>query len=257
MNDLEKYFYENKKRPIYKYIHYFNIYDRHFSKYRGKNVKILEIGILGGGSLQMWKDYFGPHAMIYGIDIDPICKEYEENNIEIFIGSQSDKRFLESIKKNIGKIDIIIDDGGHMMDQQIISFEQLFDIINDDGVYLCEDTHTSYFLKFGGGLKRRGTFIEYCKNFIDYLHANYSEQVRFKPNKITKYVESVHFYDSIVVVEKKIKDVTEAMITGNEKHHHVSKYNNTTKAILLFVYKIVLGINAVLRFFRLPGFLLR
>jgi cephalosporin hydroxylase len=120
MNDLEKYFRLNDKRLIHKWNHYFEVYDRHFSKYRNKDIVILEIGVSHGGSLQMWKDYFGDKAKIYGIDINPQCKEFEEENIKIFIGSQSDRNFLREVKAQIPPIDILIDDGGHTMVQQIL-----------------------------------------------------------------------------------------------------------------------------------------
>ena len=170
MNDLEKYFRQNNKKLIHKWIHYFDVYDRHFSRFRDKEMTILEIGISQGGSLQMWKDYFGPKAKIYGIDVNPQCKALEEENIKIFIGSQSDRNFLREIKKSIPQVDILLDDGGHTMRQQIVTFEELFGHIKENGVYLCEDMMTSYWMKYGGGVKRRGTFIEYTKNFIDFLN---------------------------------------------------------------------------------------
>lgn len=202
MNDLEKYFNNNSARLINKWHHYFDVYDRHFSKYRNKEVHILEIGVFQGGSLQMWKDYFGDKAKIYGIDINPLCKNLEEENVKIFIGSQKDKKFLNEVISSIPPIDILIDDGGHTMQQQIVSFEELFYKIKDDGVYLCEDCHTSYWYKFGGGYKRWGSFIEYSKNWIDYINAYHSKSWRLKVNKFTDTARSLHYYDSIVVVEK-------------------------------------------------------
>lgn len=101
-SDLEKYFRSNTKRLIHKCNNYFDIYERHFSRYRNKNVVLLEIGVSHGGSLQMWKNYFGENCKIYGIDIDPRCKEFEEENIEIFIGSQSDRKFLREVREKIG-----------------------------------------------------------------------------------------------------------------------------------------------------------
>jgi len=117
ISGLEKYFRNNNKRLIHKWNHYFDIYERHFNRFRNKEIVILEIGVLQGGSLQMWKDYFGDKAKIFGIDIDPRCKELEEKNIKIFIGSQSDRKFLRKIKETIPLVDILIDDGGHYMDQ--------------------------------------------------------------------------------------------------------------------------------------------
>lgn len=214
MTDLEKYFRANEGRLIDKWAHYFDAYDRHFSRFREKEVVILEIGVFHGGSLRMWRDYFGDKAKIYGIDIDPRCKELEEKNIEVFIGSQSDREFLRKVKGSVPPIDIVIDDGGHKMIQQITSFEELFGAVKKDGVYLCEDLHTSYWLRYGGGHKRRRTFIEYSKNFIDKLNAWHSEERSLQVDDFTRSVDSVHFYDSIVVIEKRERSAPEALQTG-------------------------------------------
>lgn len=203
MNHLEEYFIENRNRRIFKWHHYFEIYDRHFSKFRNKEITVLEIGVLHGGSLQMWKDYFGPKAKIYGVDNNPKCKTFEEENVEIFIGSQSDSHFLSEIKKQVPVIDILIDDGGHTMEQQIVTFEELFDHISSEGVYLCEDLHTSYWEEFGGGYKNPGTYIEYSKNFIDYINAFHSKHDSLKVNSFTKSAHSLHYYDSVLVIEKR------------------------------------------------------
>ena len=183
MNDLRNYFDNNKGRVIHKWEHYFEVYDRHFSTFRNRDIVILEIGVFQGGSLQMWKSYFGPKAKIYGIDINPECKQYEEENIQIFIGSQSDRHFLTNLKKQIPKIDILIDDGGHTMNQKKTSFAEIFDHEKEDGVYALEDLHTCYWLDYGGGYKRKGTFNEFTKGIIDSLHAWHSRQSFFKIDK--------------------------------------------------------------------------
>jgi len=149
----------------------------------------------------MWKNYFGDKAKIYGIDIDPRCKQFEEEGIEIFIGSQSDRKFLREVKSKIPDIDILIDDGGHAMIQQIVTFEEMFDKVKHDGVYLCEDMHTSYWFDYGGGLKRRGSFVEYAKNFIDDLYAFHHSKGKYI-NRNTKSMNSLHFYDGVLVIEK-------------------------------------------------------
>lgn len=202
-NDLERYFENNTGRLIHKWLHYFEIYDRHFSRFRGKNVKILEIGIFHGGSLQMWKEYFGPGAQIFGVDINPRCKELEEDGVTIFIGNQEDRIFLADLKEIIGQVDIVIDDGGHYMTQQITSFEELYSLVSPTGVYLVEDLHTSYWNHFGGGYQREGTFIEYAKKLVDQLNAWHSQDLEaFSVNEFTKTTKSIHFYDSITVFEK-------------------------------------------------------
>lgn len=207
LNALEKfYFYENH-RVINKWMHYFESYERFFSQYKNKDVTILEIGVFKGGSLQMWRDYFkNPwnKVNVYGIDIDPECKRLEEDDIKIFIGSQEDRRFLQKVKKEIGKVDILIDDGGHTMNQQIISFEELFDLVSDTGIYLCEDLHTSY-MKFYGGEYKGKTFIEYSKNMIDYLHAQYSETNELVRNKYSDSIKYITYCDSMIFIEKKEK----------------------------------------------------
>jgi len=203
MNDLEKYFTDNKGNYINKWKHYFDIYDKHLSRFRNREVHILEIGVYHGGSLQMWKNYFGHQARIYGVDINPDCKKLEEEQISIFIGSQEDRLFLRSLKNKIPKLDILIDDGGHTMKQQITTFEELYEHIQPDGIYLCEDLHTSYRRKWGGGYKRKGSFIEYSKNFIDYINAWHSQSRKLKVTELTKITYSLHYYLSMLVIEKK------------------------------------------------------
>jgi hypothetical protein len=253
MNDLESYFKQNTDRVIYKWDHYFEIYDRHFSKYRGKDIVLLEIGTFNGGSLQMWKNYFGDRAKIYGIDINPLCKEVEEENITILIGSQSDRNFLKQVKEQIPPIDILIDDGGHTMLQQIVSFEELFSHIKPDGVYLCEDNHTSYWRNYGGGLKRKGTFIEYSKNFIDQIHAYHSKESSFKVNSFTESVHSLHYYDSILVIEKRAMVKPTSHKSGTLT---IPYYSPEYKGFGLFKknvrYRIRHTMNIILGFLRLP-----
>ncbi len=201
-NDLEKFLYLKKHRLINKHVHYTEEYNRFFSRFRGKAVKVLEIGVYKGGSLQMWKDYFGEQAEIIGIDIDLECKKLEEERIHIYIGDQEDCNFLQELKDKIGKIDIIIDDGGHMMQQQIISFQELFAALNDDGVYLCEDIHTSYWNEFDGGYNKKGTFMEYAKWLTDELNEQYFDSAEI-PFPYRGQIKSITFCDSMIFIEKK------------------------------------------------------
>lgn len=216
MNDLESFFRNNHENLIHKWDHYFDIYDRHFSPLRGKDIVVLEIGIAQGGSLKMWKQYFGPQARIIGVDIDERCKQFEEQQIDIFIGSQADVNFLTQLKRDIPRVDILIDDGGHTMQQQILTFENMFSHVKDGGIYLCEDLHTSYWDSFGGGYKKEGTFIEYSKNFIDFLHAWHVNDDRILAvNELTKTIASLHYYDSILVIEKRERHAPTHSMTGN------------------------------------------
>ncbi|HQV07458.1 MAG TPA: hypothetical protein PKW62_11880, partial [Chitinophagaceae bacterium] len=128
---------------VHKWNHYFEIYERYFSKYRNREITMLEIGISHGGSLALWKKYFGDGLRLYAIDVNPECKKLESENVTIFIGSQSDPTFLQTVIDECPPFDIILDDGGHTMQQQIISFEKLFPQVKNDGIYICEDTRYS------------------------------------------------------------------------------------------------------------------
>jgi hypothetical protein len=217
-------------------------------------VVVLEIGVSQGGSLQMWKNYFGEKAKIFGIDIDPRCKALEEENIQILTGSQSDRKFLREVKQHIPPIDILVDDGGHMMIQQIVSFEELFPHIKDDGIYLCEDLHTSYWLNWGGGHKRRGTFIEYSKNFIDYLNAWHSRQRSLRVNDFTQSVDSITYYDGVIVIEKKRKEhPPHAEQTGNPSFESDAPRTPLHKKLHGIKRKFLWVINATFRFLGIKG----
>ena len=207
MNDLEKYFLANTGNLIHKWLHYFEIYDRHFARFRGTSPHVLEFGVSHGGSLQMWRDYFGAGCKIYGVDINPRCAELQEEGIEIFIGDQGDVEFLRSLAHRIPRIDILIDDGSHVMDHQIKTLDMLLGAIDANGVYLCEDTHTSYWRGWGGGYRKKGSFIEYSKNFIDDINAWHSREPRkLAVSKRTRSIDSMHYYDSIVVIEKRPRE---------------------------------------------------
>lgn len=202
MNDLERFFYCKEHRVITKWLHYFEVYDRHFSKYRNKAPVVMEIGVFKGGSLQMWKDYFGEGAQIIGIDIDENTKEFEEERISIEIGSQEDRDFLKKLKEKYPRVDVLIDDGGHTMNQQIVTFEEMFPHISYGGTYLCEDLHSSYLERFGGGYRNPDSYIEYSKNFIDYVNAWLSGDAKHQPNSYSRTMHSLHYYDSVLVIEK-------------------------------------------------------
>lgn len=202
LNRLEEFAYCEPHRILGKWAHYYEVYDRHFAKYRGKSPVVMEIGVWKGGSVQMWKDYFGEGAQIIGIDIDEDVKSFEEEQITIEIGSQEDRDFLRAMKEKYPRIDILIDDGGHTMNQQIVTFEEMFPHIAYGGTYLCEDLHTSYWPRYGGGYRSPDSYIEYSKNFIDYIHAWFNETDELQENRYTRSMHSLHYYNSMLVIEK-------------------------------------------------------
>lgn len=194
-------FLTNDKRIIYKWKHYFPAYERHFQPFVHKPVTFIEIGCGRGGSLQMWKRYFGPHAQIIGIDNNPKCKAFEEDQIDVRIGEQQDARFLQAVLDEFGPPDIVLDDGSHLMSHVIASFNFLYPRISKNGVYFVEDVHTAYWDEYEGGLLKPSTFIERCKSLIDELNADHARGA-LPPTEFTTTTLSIHFYDSLVVFER-------------------------------------------------------
>ena len=209
---LHKYFLNNSDKLLYKWIHYFDVYERHLERFRGKSPVMLEIGVFGGGSLAMWKEYFGPEARIIGIDIDPACKQHEADGIEIFIGSQDDPALIREIFNKYNRIDIILDDGSHIMEHVISSFRLLYEHVSPRGVYIVEDTHTSYWPEYDGGLKRSGSFMEFVKDRMDDINAAHARDV-LPVSSFTRSTDAICCYDSIVVFERRPQGVRQAPMT--------------------------------------------
>ena len=200
---LEKIFFSGKCRRVHKWIDYFPIYERFLASYRGTNVVLIEIGVMGGGSLDMWRAYFGPNATIFGIDIEPSCAGKVDPPNQVRIGSQNDPVFLTSIIEEAGQPDIVLDDGSHIADDQITSFRNLWPKLKDGGLYIIEDIHTAYWRHFRGGYRKKGTAIELAKALADDMHGwyhNYKSQ--FAPRDE---IAGVHIFESIIVVEKRKK----------------------------------------------------
>ncbi|MCB1471310.1 MAG: class I SAM-dependent methyltransferase, partial [Rhizobiaceae bacterium] len=174
-----------------KHTTYFKVYDALFSKYRGKEITFVEIGVLGGGSLFMWRDFFGPKARIIGVDLNPNARKWAEHGFEIFVGSQSDEGFWEDFCARVGPVDIVLDDGGHTYDQQITTAECLLENIRDGGMLVVEDTHTSYMQGFG---PRKYSFVEYTKAMIDVINQRFN---RFTDNPDHR-VWAIEIYESII-----------------------------------------------------------
>lgn len=188
-------------RLIDKWAHYFPIYERHFGRFVGQPLTFIEIGCGKGGSLQMWRNWLGPHACIVGLDVNPACKRYEEAQIEVRIGDQSDAAFLASVVTEFGPPDVVLDDGSHLMSHLGATFRYLYPRLDQRGVYMVEDLHTAYWPNYEGGLRRQGSFIELSKALIDELNADHSRGA-LAPTDFTRSTLSMHFYDSVAVFER-------------------------------------------------------
>jgi hypothetical protein len=192
---------------------YTTYYEQHFSKFRYKSITLLEIGVYNGASVKMWEQYF-PNAKIYAIDINPEAKQYETDRIKIFIGDQANINFLTEVVRQVNdQFDIIIDDGGHRMNQQINSLNFLYGHTKPGGFYVIEDLQSSYVGGYGGGeINKEGTTIAYIKQLIDTLcYPNgeklYPEMFEYNldsPIGIDN-ILSFHIYSKICFINKHLK----------------------------------------------------
>jgi len=196
---------------------YMTKYERHFSKFIDKDINILEIGVASGASLRTWRDIF-PKANIYGIDINPSCIQQDSERIKIYIGSQFEKRFLDSVMKEIGSVSIIIDDGSHNTEHEIFTFEVLFPQLSKGGVYAIEDLHTSYRDMDLPRSLYKNNVIDYFKNkvcdldFNGYVEGYGNKQIDydfvknrikdFSPSYYEEYIDGISFYKSVIFVDK-------------------------------------------------------
>ncbi|OWP79621.1 class I SAM-dependent methyltransferase [Flavobacterium oreochromis] len=198
-------------------------YQHFFRKFKFKKMNVLEIGvggyddpIRGGNSLRMWKSYF-PFAKIFSIDIYDKSK-LQENRIKIYKGSQVDENLLRGICKEVGEFDLIIDDGSHINDHVIKTFEYLFPRLKKGGYYVIEDTQTSYWKEYGGSSvdrNKEGTIYHYFKEKIDALNYKEFEIENYSPTYYDKNIVGVHFFHNMIFIHK----------NDNDEHSNYNKYS--------------------------------
>jgi hypothetical protein len=205
-NPLRAFFDSRTTGPgVWKWRHYFDIYHRHLSKFRGQPVRVVEIGIYSGGSLDMWREYFGTGLMLHGVDIEAACKTYERPGVQVHIGDQADRGFWRAFTKATGPIDVIIDDGGHTPEQQRVTLEETLPQLRPGGVFICEDIHG-----------RGNGFTTFVSRLVDELHASTpsisddpEKQVFTLASSLQSTIHSVHHYPFVVVIEKRLSPVGE------------------------------------------------
>ena len=155
--------YRTDKGPYY---HGFTeLYESVLFPIKNDKLRILEIGVAEGGSLGLWADYF-PNADIYGIDIFD-KSAMNSDRITTFVADQANRAQLASfIEQHGGEYDIILDDGGHSMEQQQVSLGFLFQFVKPGGYYIVEDIHTSFYTDFGAEPDGSNTTYTMLVNFI-------------------------------------------------------------------------------------------
>jgi hypothetical protein len=202
----------------HKWTHYFSIYQSIFGPRRTEPLRVLEIGVLRGASLKLWRKYFKhPETLIVGIDISPDCSQFDApaDGIRVRIGSQTDAVFLKQVVEEFGPFDLIIDDGSHFSSHIIASFNHLYSTgLKDSGIYFVEDLHANYWHPWRDSKK---SFLDVCKELLEHMHAHYRsaspgaflvDKASHQPSAtlevplITTMIKEIRFFDSIVAIYK-------------------------------------------------------
>jgi hypothetical protein len=198
---IEDLFWTNDGPVVDKWHHYLPLYEKYLTPWRGRPVRMLEIGVHRGGSLKLWRDFFGPEAVIFGIDINPACAAFDGQSGQVRIGSQANPAFLRKVVAEMGGIDIVLDDGSHVSAHMRASLDALYPQLSEGGLYIVEDVHACYWTQFGGGYRRPGSFVETVKTMIDDMHHWYHTQGQ-RIGATADNLGAVHVHDSMVVLEK-------------------------------------------------------
>jgi hypothetical protein len=211
---IERAFHAHAGRILNKWLHYLPLYDRYFAGLQGKPVTMIEIGVGGGGSLELWRGFFGPDATIFGIEFHPERAKLFDPPNQVRQGTQTDPAFLRAVLEETGPPDIILDDGSHIASHQLASFRVLWPALKPGGLYVIEDLHTSYWERYEGGYGRPGTAIELAKTLIDDMHGWHHS----KPmgHAAREELGGVHVHDSMVVIEKTRREAPRAERVGAE-----------------------------------------
>lgn len=187
------------KSPAYH--NYSSFYHQLFSPLRHKPVNMLEIGVLGGNSLCMWEMFFDhPDTMIWGIDIHDKWKPSPKSRIQVRIGSQDDPRFLDSLVAEAGMFDIIIDDGSHYSVHQKASLNILWPSLKSGGIWITEDTHTSWTYPWTNITDGEVPFVHSLGPWIDKLNDFGGDHCAAHTKSE---IESIEFRKSLVILRKR------------------------------------------------------
>jgi Methyltransferase domain len=196
-----------------KWEHYLFIYEAALARFvpDGRPVRLLEIGVQNGGSLQIWSKYLPKGSALVGIDIDNKCAELvTAPNVSMYIGDATDPVWLGHALGD-SRFDVIIDDGSHRSDDIVASFEACFPRLDAGGTYIVEDLHCSYFASHGGGFRRPGAAMEWFKGLADALNVDHFESDGFEKLDSTslerlrdlgRQIACISFFDSVVLIQK-------------------------------------------------------
>ena len=209
-DSLTELFLKHDGKAIDKWEQYLGVYDCELAALvaAGRPLRLLEVGVQNGGSLELWRKFLPEGSEICGLDIDPRVSSREfESHVRVYVADATDAERVEEVLGS-ATFDVIIDDASHVCSDVCRTFELLFRHLAPGGRYVIEDLHCSYDPTYGGGLRAAGSSIEHLKHLIDCLHCDYLaadavERAEF--DRLSRYNRSlarITFYDSIAVVEK-------------------------------------------------------
>ncbi len=202
-----------------KYASYLLVYDRIFSPWQDRPVRLLEIGVQNGGSLETWSRYFTHAEKIVGCDIDPKCGDlrYEDIRISVVVGDVNVEDTYRAVLSHSSSFDIIIDDASHVSDNIIRTFLIYFPLLKPGGIFVVEDTHTLYWEEYQGGILRKTTAHDFFKLFVDLVNYEHWKDdlpleglfAAFPPGYVQPFlregwVDGVEFCNSMVVIRKSL-----------------------------------------------------
>ena len=244
MNKIFKLF-KSSPHSSLKWDNYFEIYETSLKKFINKKVTLVEIGVGNGGSLFMWKKFLGSKAKIIGIDLNPDAKKFEKFGFKIFTGDQADPNFWKKFYSKNGKIDILIDDGGHTNLQQITALMESIENIKNGGLIIIEDTHTSFMNYKGFKNPSDYSLINFSNKIIENLHRR-NPMIKKKMNLFSEKISSIEYFDSIVIIKISKKKYSYSKNLHNNKKLNpfftdyrfkrtIIKKNNNKKSFLSYI----------------------
>ena len=225
---------------------YLDTYEQKLSVLKKSPIKLFEIGVLNGGSLQIFSQYFENAELILGCDIDKNCQKlkYTENNIKLIVGDVNSDEISNQIIKN-GDFDIIIDDGSHTSKDIVTSFCKYFKHLKYDGIYIVEDLHASYQKEHGGGLFYPISSMNFFKKLVDIINfehwgikkeknfilRTFKQNYQINMDSINfDEIHSIEFINSLCFIKKKLpkKNVVgkrhvvgnDAIVVSDRKKYH-------------------------------------
>jgi len=247
---LKKIFLEHKGKISDKWSLYLEVWNEFLAPYREESIRLLEIGIQNGGSLEIWGKYFKNAEKLIGCDIDQNCLKlrYEDDRVKIVVADANSEYGQQEILKYSNQFDIIIDDGSHKSDDIIQSFIKYFPYLNDDGLYLVEDLHCSYWKDYNGGLHNPFSAMAFFKRLTDILNYEHWRNNKARSSLLVDFAEkfnlqledfdllrmhSIEFINSCCVIKKASPDkniLGKRMVMGEDDQivPGIKRLNKTT-----------------------------